>query len=65
MLSPHEFATLIPVNDAPDQIHMNRAELETLLKRRLVSLEPLASGHLGPRLTRAGQAILQAIRRKR
>ncbi|HKR47907.1 MAG TPA: hypothetical protein VJU59_50980 [Paraburkholderia sp.] len=65
MLSPHEFATLILVKDAPDQIHMVRAELETLLKRKLVVLERFASGRLGPRLTRAGQSVLLAVGRRR
>jgi len=31
MLSPHEFATLMLVRDAPGEIEADRAELSTLL----------------------------------
>lgn len=65
MLSPHEFATLMLVKDAPDQIELNRAELDILLERQLVTLERLASGHPRPHLTRDGHAVLQAVARKR
>ena len=58
MLSPHEFATLMLVKAAPDQIELNREELDTLL-------EQLASGHQRPRLTRDGDSLLQAVARKR
>lgn len=34
MLSPHEFATLMLVRQAPDQLDMNRAELDALLERQ-------------------------------
>ena len=33
MLSPHEFATLMLLKDAPDQIDPDRADLEALLER--------------------------------
>ena len=36
MLSPHEFATLVLVRQAPDQLDMNRAEVDALLERQLV-----------------------------
>jgi len=65
MLSPHEFATLMLVKNAPDQIDLDRAELDTLLERQLVALELLASGHPRPRLTRDGDSVLQAVARKR
>ena len=32
MLSPHEFATLLLVKDAPNQIDMEREELDALLE---------------------------------
>jgi hypothetical protein len=64
MLSPHEFATLMLVKAAPDQIELNREELDTLLDQQLVALEQLASGHQRPRLTR-GDSLLQAVARKR
>ncbi len=48
MLSPKEFATLMLVKAAPDQIDMCREELDTLLERQLVALEDLASGTPAP-----------------
>jgi hypothetical protein len=65
MLSPHEFATLMLVKAAPDQIDLNREELDTLLEQQLVALEQLASGQQRPRLTRDGDSVLQAFARKR
>ncbi|MPW22796.1 hypothetical protein GCT13_39860 [Paraburkholderia sp. CNPSo 3157] len=65
MLSPHEFATLLLVKAAPEQIDLNREELDTLLERQLVALEQLASGARRPRLTRDGDSVLQAVARKR
>ncbi|TCG03853.1 hypothetical protein BZM27_45260, partial [Paraburkholderia steynii] len=65
MLSPHEFATLMLIKAAPDQIDLNREELDTLLEQQLVALEQLASGHQRPRLTRDGDSVLQAVARKR
>ncbi|PPB84266.1 hypothetical protein B0O95_104219 [Mycetohabitans endofungorum] len=63
MLSPHEFATLMLIRNAPEQIDMNRAELDTLLERQLVELEELAEGHRRPMLTPTGQSLLAAARR--
>ncbi|MPW22915.1 hypothetical protein GCT13_40560 [Paraburkholderia sp. CNPSo 3157] len=65
MLSPHEFATLMLVKAAPDQIDLNREELDTLLEQQLVALEQLASGDQRPRVTCNGDSVLQAIARKR
>jgi hypothetical protein len=65
MLSPHEFATLMLVKAAPDQIDLGREELDTLLEHQLVALEHLASGQPRPRLTRDGDAVLQAAARLR
>jgi hypothetical protein len=65
MLSPHEFATLMLIQDAPDQIGTARAELDTLLKRQLISLERLASGHPRPHVTSKGASILKAVARRR
>ncbi|WP_180970673.1 hypothetical protein [Burkholderia sp. WAC0059] len=62
MLSPHEFATLMLVKNAPDQIDMSRAELETLMERQLVMLEQLAEGHRRPALTPSGDSLLLATR---
>ena len=49
------------VKDAPDQIDLNREELDTLLERQLIALEQLASGARRPRLTRDGDSVLRAV----
>ena len=63
MLSPHEFATLLLVKDAPDQLQLDRTELDTLIERQLVTLERLASGNQRPQLTIDGDSLLQAVAR--
>jgi hypothetical protein len=63
MLSPHEFATLMLVKDATDQLEVDRADLDTLLERQLVRLEQLASGGAVPRLTHEGHSMLDAASR--
>lgn len=63
MLSPHEFATLLLVKDAPNQVDMGRAELDALLERQLVQLERLASGSQQWRITETGDTALRAIKR--
>ncbi|WP_114809234.1 hypothetical protein [Paraburkholderia kururiensis] len=63
MLSPHEFATLLLVKDAPNQLDMEREELDALLERQLVQLERLASGNQRWRLTETGDTALRAIKR--
>jgi hypothetical protein len=65
MLSPHEFATLMLIKDAPEQIELDRAELKTLCERQLISLENLASGRPRPRVTNDGDSILKAVGRFR
>ena len=61
MLSPHEFATLMLVRQAPDQIDMNRAELDALLERQLVMLEHCAAGRRRAHLTGKGRTFLDAL----
>ncbi|KAA0997954.1 hypothetical protein FVF58_46750 [Paraburkholderia panacisoli] len=63
MLSPHELTTLMLVEDAPDQIEADRAELRTVLEHQLVIFEMLAPGHRQPRITPQGQAVLKAVAR--
>ncbi|GLU33030.1 hypothetical protein WKR88_10450 [Trinickia caryophylli] len=63
MLSPHEFATLLLVKDAPNQIDMDREELDALLEQQLVQLENLASGHQQWRLTESGNSTVKAMKR--
>ncbi|SAK52173.1 hypothetical protein AWB76_01671 [Caballeronia temeraria] len=62
MLSAHEFATLMLVKDAADQI-VDRHELDTLLERQLVAMEQLVSGARLPRITEDGDLLLRAVRR--
>ncbi|WP_433706568.1 hypothetical protein [Paraburkholderia sacchari] len=63
MLSPHEFATLMLVKDAPDQFGLDRSDLESLLERQLVALETLPSGQRRPQITNDGVSILKAVAR--
>jgi hypothetical protein len=63
MLSPHEFATLLLVKDAPNQVDMQREDLDALLERQLVQLERLASGRQQWRVTESGDSALRAIKR--
>nr|WP_081079163.1 hypothetical protein [Burkholderia territorii] len=62
MLSPHEFATLMLVREAPDQIDMNRTELDALLERQLVMLEHCTPGRRVAHLTHKGRWMLDALR---
>ncbi|MEX3628601.1 MAG: hypothetical protein VB138_03040 [Burkholderia sp.] len=61
MLSPHEFATLLLVKDAPDQAEMEREELDALLEQQLVRLEALGSGRRYC-VTESGDAALRSIK---
>jgi hypothetical protein len=65
MLSPHEFATLMLLKDAPDQIDLDRADLEALLERQLITLEKLTSGQPRPLITINGHSVLKAAARIR
>src|SRR5260370_17238372 len=65
MLSPHELATLMLLRDASDPIDLNRADLEVLLERQLVTFEKLASGEHRPLVTASGHMILKAAARIR
>lgn len=62
MLSPHEFATLMLVKDAPEQI-ADREELDALLERQLVAVVQLAGGAVLPRVTQDGASILRSLAR--
>jgi hypothetical protein len=63
MLSPHEFATLMLVRQAPDQVEMNRAELDALLERQLVMLEMNKAGARRVHLTAKGRSMLDTLGR--
>jgi hypothetical protein len=63
MLSPHEFATLMLIRSAPDQIDMNRTEVDTLLERQLLLLEQITGGPQRASLTPRGHSLLEAASR--
>ncbi|MBU9643043.1 hypothetical protein QHI69_23220 [Burkholderia gladioli pv. gladioli] len=63
MLSPHELATLMLIHGAPDGIDPDRAEIDTLLEHRLVSVEPHEDGVARPALTATGRSMLAAAGR--
>jgi hypothetical protein len=52
------------VKAAPEQIDLDRQELDTLLEQQLVTLEQLACGTPRPRLTHDGDSVLRAVARK-
>ena len=64
-LSPHEISTLMIAWDAPDQIGSDREELFTLLERRLIAIDTLASGCRRIQVTTEGHAVLKAVSRIR
>jgi hypothetical protein len=61
MLSPHEFATLMLIRQAPGQLDMNRAELDALLERQLVMLEHRTGGRRRAHLTDKGRSFLYVL----
>jgi hypothetical protein len=65
MLSPHEFATLMLLKDAPDPIDLDRADVEALLEHQLITLEKLTSGQRRPLVTLNGDSVLKAAARIR
>jgi hypothetical protein len=65
VLSPHEFATLMLLKDAPDQIDLDHGDLVTLVEHQLVTLEKLTSGQRRPLVTINGHSVLKAAARIR
>ena len=63
MLSPHEFATLMLLKDAPDSIDLDRADVEALLEHQLITLEKPTSGQRRPLITMNGDSVLKAAAR--
>jgi hypothetical protein len=63
MLSHHEIATLILVDNTPIPLELDPADLDTLVERQLVTLEKRPSGRTCPRLTYHGQSVLKAVHR--
>ncbi len=61
MLSHHEFATLVLLNDSSDPTELDGADVEALLAHQLVALEHLGPNRCRPRVTTQGYAFLQAF----
>ncbi|MGJ1550024.1 MULTISPECIES: hypothetical protein [Ralstonia solanacearum species complex] len=60
VLSPHEFAVLLLVNDSAEACELDRADIETLIERQLVTLERRGPNHSYARLTIQGHLFLKA-----
>jgi hypothetical protein len=65
MLSPHELATLMLINDGHEVEHLERAELEALRARQLIVVERRDSASARASLTPRGNSVLQATTRMR
>jgi hypothetical protein len=65
VLSHHEFATLVLVNESSTPTDLDCADVDALLERQLVALECLGSNHSRPRVTIYGCAFLKAFGRIR
>ncbi|HKR41489.1 MAG TPA: hypothetical protein VJU59_17740 [Paraburkholderia sp.] len=65
MLSPHEFAILMLVDEALDQTELSGADLEALLSLHLVTRETQVSGSPHFHLTVGGRVMLAAANRVR
>ncbi|RDK02606.1 hypothetical protein DN412_40430 [Cupriavidus lacunae] len=65
MLSHHEFATLVLLNDNSDPAELDRADLQALCARQLVTLERLGPNRSRPQVTIQGYVVLKALDRVR
>ncbi len=63
MLSHHEFATLVLLNGNPSPMELDRADIEALPARELITLERLGPDHSRPHVTTQGYAFLRALGR--
>ncbi|CAG9187372.1 hypothetical protein [Cupriavidus pinatubonensis] len=65
MLSPHEIAKLLLLQETTEVEELDPADLGALVERQLVTLEKRSSSHVRPRLTSRGDALLKAVSRFR
>ncbi|WP_175970546.1 hypothetical protein [Burkholderia sp. BCC0322] len=64
MLSAHEFATLLLVHRAPEQIQTDREDVVALVARHLIVMQyDDASGECRPALTAKGLSVVQCVQR--
>jgi hypothetical protein len=61
MLSPHEFAALLLIRNAPEPLHLDRAEMDILFDRQLVAPEHATDERRRPRVTARGEFLLRAM----
>lgn len=60
VLSPHEFAVLLLVNDGAESDDLDRADVEALIERQLVTLERRSPDQCYARVTLQGYVFLKA-----
>jgi len=60
VLSPHEFAVLLLVNDGAEPAELDRADVEALIERQLVTLERRGPDRCYAQVTLQGYAFLKA-----
>lgn len=60
MLSHHEFAVLLLVNDSGEPRDLDRADIEALIERKLVTLEHHGPDRCYAQVTPQGAAFLKA-----
>ncbi|SOY60206.1 conserved hypothetical protein [Cupriavidus taiwanensis] len=65
MLSHHEIATLVLVNDHSDAIELDDADMQALLEKQFITLERLGPTVAHPQVTIQGYAFLKAVGRVR
>nr|CCA82036.1 conserved hypothetical protein [blood disease bacterium R229] len=59
-MSPHEFAVLLLVRDNAETCELDRADIEALIERQLVTVERRGPNHSYARLTIQGHQFLKA-----
>lgn len=60
MLSPHEFAVLLLVNEGAEAADLDRADVDALIERQLVTLERRSPDQCYARVTLQGYVFLKA-----
>jgi|GEM_PF-600992 len=60
VLSPHEFAVLLLVNEGAEAADLDRADVEALIERQLVTLERRGPDRCYARVTLQGYVFLKA-----
>ncbi|NIE57128.1 MULTISPECIES: hypothetical protein [unclassified Burkholderia] len=64
MLTAHEFATLLLVHRAPEQLQIDREDVLALVEQHLIVMQhDDASGERRPALTADGLSVVQCVQR--